>query len=877
MGLSTGSRLGPYEIVSPLGAGGMGEVYRARDTRLDRTVAVKILSSTLEGTPELKARFEREARAISQLQHPNICVLHDVGHQDGTDFLIMEYLEGESLAERLGRGPLPPEQVLRYAREIADALDKAHRAGIVHRDLKPGNVMLTKSGAKLLDFGLAKPVAVAAAAQVVTAMTQAKPLTVEGTVVGTFQYMSPEQLEGKEADPRSDLFAFGAIVYEMATGRRAFEGKTQASTIAAVLASEPAPMSSLQPMTPPALERLVRRCLAKDPEERWQSAADLAAQLRWIAEAGSQAGAPMPVVRRRVRREMVAWAAVALLLVALLAVGIWSWQTSGAPRPLRLSLLPPENVRFETAGRNGSPALSPDGTRIAFVGSVNGMLALYVRDLAAAESHKLGDTEGAYYPFWSPDGRSLGFFADEKLKRIEAQGGPAQVICDAADARGGTWGAGDVILFAANRNSVIYRVDAGGGTPAPVTTFHEKETSHRWPYFLSDGKHFLYVTSPIGTTTEENTVRFGSLDGADKVALRSSSSVAYAAGSLLYWRDGTLVAQAFDARSGTLSGPLRLIADKVRFDALFSRAVFSASTHGMVLYQPGSVTASRLVWYDHRGNPLRTLGEERNYIDVSLAPDGTRVAATTADSPSTGTVWMFDARGVSTRFASASTRARPSWSADGKKVYLLANVNGKFGLYERPADGSGEEKLVYGGPDLYDMDLSPDGRWLLGTTSGPETKLDVVLVDLHNPDWKPMPFQNSKFNESMAVFSPDGKWAAYVSDESGRNEVYVAPLDRHTGRVQVSTEGGFAPHWSRDGRELYYIGPTGTLSGATMKFAGGGVEPGQPAALFQARTNNAPGRRYAVDAKGNFLVDTADTEVSLPLNVIVNWPELVRR
>lgn len=875
MSLSTGSRLGPYEIVSPLGAGGMGEVYRARDTRLDRTVAVKILSASVGALPELKARFEREARAISHLQHPNICVLHDIGQQDGTDYLVMEYLEGESLADRLARGPLPPEQVLRYAREVADALDKAHRAGLVHRDLKPGNVMLTKSGAKLLDFGLAKP-AVTAAAHVATALTQAKPLTTEGMLVGTFQYMAPEQLEGKEADTRSDLFSFGTIVYEMATGRRAFEGKTQASTIAAILAAEPAPMCSLQPMTPPALERLVRRCLAKDPDERWQSAADLAAELRWISDAGSRAGTPAPLIRRRIRRETMAWAAAAILLVALFALVLWSWHNRGLQRPLRASLLPPENVRFETAGRNGSPALSPDGTHIAFVGSINGIRALYTRDLTSAESRKLTDTDGAYYPFWSPDGQSLGFFANEKLKRVDAQGGPAQVVCDAADARGGTWGAGDVILFSANRNSIIYRVDAGGGMPNPVTKFHEKETSHRWPYFLPDGKHFVYVTSPIGTTTEANTVRFGSLDGTDKEVLRSSSSVAYAVGSLLYWRDGTLVAQPFDPLNGTLHGTLKMIAEKVRFDALFSRAVFSASNDGTIVYQPGSVTASRLVWYDHRGTQLKTLGEERDYVDVSLAPDGTRVAATTADDPSNGTVWMFDARGVSTRFATTSTRARPMWSADGKEVLLLQEINGKFGLYERAADGSGKEKMIYGGPDLYDMDLSPDGRWLAGTTSGPDTKLDVVIVDLHEAGWKLKPFQNSKFNESMAVFSPDGKWIAYVSDESGRSEVYVAPLDLHTGRVQVSTEGGVAPRWSRDGHELYFMTPPTTLTAAAMKFAGTGIEPGQPIRLFQVRTNNAPGRMYAVDAKGNFLIDTAEEEISPPLNVIVNWPALVR-
>ena len=486
MAISPGTKLGPYEVLAPLGAGGMGEVYRARDTRLDRTVAIKILPQQLAATAEMRQRFEREARAVSSLNHPHICALYDIGDQDGTEYLVMEYLEGETLARRLEKGPLPLADLLRYAIEIADALDRAHRQGIVHRDLKPGNIMLTKAGAKLLDFGLAKPggAMVLSGETMTVSPAGSRTLTAEGTIVGTVQYMSPEQLEGKEADARSDIFSFGALLYEMATGKRAFEGKSHASLIAAILEREPAPISQVQPMTPPGLERLVKTCLAKEPEERYQSAHDLKLQLGWIGEAGSQAGVPAPVVSGRKRRLQLAWgvAAVALAAVALLGSALAVRRQSDAP--LHVEVSPPDKVDFDATGDfGGPPALSPQGDRIVFSAhGPNSPKALWVRPLDSFAAQRLEGSDGAMHPFWSPDGRYIGFFAGGKLNKILATGGPVVSLADALDPRGGSWCSTDVILFAPSYQGGLMQVSAGGGQAIPATTVDAaKHTTHRWP------------------------------------------------------------------------------------------------------------------------------------------------------------------------------------------------------------------------------------------------------------------------------------------------------------------------------------------------------------------------------------------------------------
>ncbi|HEX9689512.1 MAG TPA: protein kinase, partial [Thermoanaerobaculia bacterium] len=550
MTLAAGSRLGPYEILSAVGAGGMGEVYKAKDTRLERTVAVKVLPARLSENPEFRQRFEREAKTISQLSHPHICTLHDVGNQDGVEYLVMEFLEGETLTERLAKRPLPLEQVLRYGIEISDALDKAHRQGIVHRDLKPGNVMLTKSGLKLVDFGLAR-LAGPALGSIVSSLsvvpTQAeKGLTARGAILGTFQYMAPEQLEGGEADGRTDIFALGLLLYEMATGQKAFSGKSQASLIGAILKDDPAPISSVQPMAPPALDRLVKTCLAKNPDDRFQTAHDVRLQLQWIAEGGSVAGVAAPVAARRKSREKLAWALFAI--AALAAAGLGGFLVARWPQPprtVRSSLLPPEKSSF--AFEFGPMALSPDGRRVAFVATSSGINMLWVQPLSGVSAQPLAGTDGASNPFWSPDSRFLGFFADRKLKKIEASGGPPQTLADASLGRGGSWNREGVILFVPNSREVVHRVSASGGGASPVTKLDARasELSHRWPVFLPDGRRFLYLAQNSLGAGEKNGIYAASLDGGErKLLFNANTNVAYTPpGHLLFYRERTLLAR----------------------------------------------------------------------------------------------------------------------------------------------------------------------------------------------------------------------------------------------------------------------------------------------------------------------------------------------
>jgi eukaryotic-like serine/threonine-protein kinase len=506
MALTPGTKLGPYEIQSPLGAGGMGEVYRAKDTRLERTVAIKILPAHLSSDPVRKQRFEREAKTISSLNHPHICVLHDVGSQDGIDYLVMELLEGETLAKRLEKGALPLEQVLKFGMQIADALDKAHRSGVVHRDLKPGNIMLTPTGAKLLDFGLAKPTAPLSSAATLTAATRNSPMTEQGTIVGTFQYMSPEQIEGKELDGRSDIFSFGAVLYEMLTCQRAFQGKSHLSVASAILEKEPVPISTFKPMTPPAMDHTIWRCFNKDTEERWQTARDLALELKWIAESGSQPRIPTSTTRLKSSRERLAWI---VALAAALVAFVLAFEFLNKPTPqvpvLRSMILPPEGGSFIFVGPNGGAFLSPDGRSVAFIARVGKVTQLWVRPLDSFEARALPGTEDTSFAFWSPDSRNLGFFAQGKLKRIAVAGGPPRALCDADSNRGASWGRTDVIIFAKVRGE-IQRIPASGGTPQRVTTldFGRNEGSHRWPSFLPDGNHFLFMAADQGAVTPKN-------------------------------------------------------------------------------------------------------------------------------------------------------------------------------------------------------------------------------------------------------------------------------------------------------------------------------------------------------------------------------------
>jgi eukaryotic-like serine/threonine-protein kinase len=622
----------------------------------------------------------------------------------------MECVEGETLAKRLEKGPLPLEQTLKYGAQMADALNKAHRAGIVHRDLKPGNVMLTASSAKLLDFGLAKPARAAVSQMTVTAATKTTPLTQEGTIIGTFQYMSPEQVEGKEVDARSDIFSLGAVLYEMLTGKKAFDGKSQLSVASAILEKEPAPIIATRSLTPPALERVVRKSLAKLSDDRWQSAGDLASELEWIAETRVESARRGGVAASPGKLRLL-WAAMMLVALALAIAGTYYATRPMPASPVLASVIPPSGVFADTSGRIGPPQISPDGKRIAFIGcgsesAATSMLgsktcSIWLRVLASSEAREMNGTSGAYYPFWSPDGREIAFFADGKLKKVAADAGPVQVLCDASDARGGSWGNSGTIIFSATRNSPVLRVPAEGGTPVAVTQFKPSSEvgqliSNRWPQFLPDGKHFLYVNAPNGACTELSELRFASLDGKQDVSLmKTRSNAAFASGYLLYWRDGNLVAQQMDASTGTLSGVPAAIAEHASFDPLFSIVGFSASTDGKLVYMTGDAATNRqLQWCDRNGKLLGTLGENDHYKTVSISQDGSRVVADTI-SVKESKILILDPRGTRTLMTLGNSfGGSPTWSADGREIYFISNNNGPQDIYVRAADGSGEARAV---------------------------------------------------------------------------------------------------------------------------------------------------------------------------------------
>jgi Tol biopolymer transport system component len=883
MTLASGSRLGPYEIVSPLGAGGMGEVYRARDTRLERTVAVKVLPSHLSSSPEVRQRFEREARTISQLSHPHICALYDVGREGETEYLVMEYLEGETLSERLAKGPLALEQMLQHGTEIADALDKAHRQGIVHRDLKPANVMITKSGVKLLDFGLAKAMAPAVPAPDLTAQPTAAArsnLTEAGMIVGTFQYMAPEQLEGKPVDARTDIFALGAVLYEMATGRKAFAGASRASLITAIMSSEPASVSSMQPTAPPALDRLVKTCLAKDPDERWQSAADLARELRWIGDAPRASTAEEPASAGR----RLGWLAATVLVVATIALSalLLTRRTPVAP-VLRASILPPPGSEFVSMLIEAGPVeISPDGSRLVFTARKGeGPNLLWVRSLADSLVRPLAGTEGAYRPFWSPDGRFIGFFADRFLKKIDVNGGPVFKLAEITDARGGTWNREGVILFTPDSRGPMFRVSAEGGKAVQASVYGPTDATHRYPRFLPDGVHFLYLarhsSSGAGPDPE---IRVGKLDSKDSRLVKNvASNALYASGYLLYVLEGALVAQAFDLDRLAVEGePVTLVPD-VRMDARFSRGVFSASDNGMLVYQTGKGdTPSVLRWLDRRETVLSTLGEPAQFVGgPRISPDGTRVAASIVDARTgTADIWMIDrASGTRSRFTTGrGDKVASTWSPDGSRIaYNIAKPDGSgYDILMKATKGSAvEERLVTGKPGrTYSCSFSPDARFLVFVAQK-EFQYDLWALPLQG-DRRAFPVVASPAVEQDAQFSPDGRYLAYNSDESGRLEIYVMAFPGPGARWQVSQNGGIEPRWRQDGKELFFFAPDNRLMAAQVETDGENFKVGAIEPLFQARSMGF-GYRYDAAADGqSFLVATGLPQELSPITVVTDWP-----
>ena len=902
MGLVLGAKLGPYEIQSCLGAGGMGEVYRARDTRLNRIVAIKILPPDLSRNSEARERFDREARTISSLNHPNICTLYDVGHQDGTDYLVMEYLEGETLADRLRKGPLPLDQVLKYGIDICDGLENAHRTGIVHRDLKPGNVMLTKTGAKLMDFGLAKATSAVGAASSSLTMTLSgpspdQPLTAKGVLVGTFQYMSPEQLEGKDADARSDIFALGSILYEMLSGQHAFQGKTTASTIAAILAADPPPLASLQPMSPPELQRVVRSCLAKDPEERFQTVHDVKLQLKGIAESGSPTGISKPVLSVRKGRERVLWLASGILLGALAAFSLIPFlRPRMAVRGLHAYISAPDKTEFVFLGDRTAPLeISPDGTRLVFgAADTEGQQLLWVRALDASTSQPLAGTVGATYPFWSVDNRFIGFFAEGKLKKIEATGGPAQIICEAPDGRGGSWNREGTILFSPTYNGPLYKVAAAGGAPVQVTELDaQRENTHRWPQFLSDGRHFLYLAR--SSQGELSSTYAGSLDDKQrKLVLRNPSSVVYATtGYLLFLRDATLMAQPFDERDQSLDGDAVPLFDGVLDNPLYSRSIVSVSTNGILAYGGAGSRAvpSRLLWFDRGGKQIGEVGESGGsnvYTAPRLSPDGKKLAVTVGD-PARGLtdIWIYDlGSGTRTRLTfDPSQNRQPIWSPDGSEIVFFSTRRTSFPqLYHKASNGAGKEELLLNstGQDRPD-DWSPDGKYIMFEPNGPVNTL--WLLPLFG-ERKPSVFLGGESGSSpgQGKFSPDGKWLAYAEYGQGRREVYLTSFPGKTGKWQVSAGGGQYPRWRRDGRELFFLAENGTvLMAVNVDLSGSAPRIGIPKRLFDVHPVYSPSSpessAYDVSADGQrFLVDSMDhLAPPQPINLVLDWDRQLKK
>jgi eukaryotic-like serine/threonine-protein kinase len=897
MGLPSGTKLGPYEIVSPLGVGGMGEVYRARDTRLDRTVAIKILPSHLSSDAELKQRMEREARAISALQHANICTLHDIGAQDGTDYLVMEYLEGQTLAARLEKGALPLDQVLKIGTEIAQALDKAHQQGIIHRDLKPANIMLTKAGAKLMDFGLAKPempVALRAVGpltpstptmNLASLTSAASPLTQRGSIVGTFQYIAPEVLQGAEADTRSDLFSFGCVLYEMVTGRRAFEGKSQLSVFTAILEKDPEPISAIQPLSPPMLQRVVLACLAKDPADRIQSAHDLAMDLRWINDnAPSQSTKPTQFNKSWA----VALAALALVLIAIATVAGYHWAKSSEQSfSFHGEIPPPPKFLLDTTGdAGGMPVLSPQGDKLAFVAHSADSKILWVRLLNNDTAQPLEGTQNAMHPFWSADGRNIGFFAGGKLMKIPATGGAVVTLADAPNPRGGTWGANDVIVYEGDYLGGLMKVSAQGGNAEMVTEIDKtKFTTHRWPWFLPGGKHFIFLaTNHTGGDAKQNGIYFGSIDSPEiHFVTESDSAAQYASGYLLYRANGALVAQPFDPQKGIASGPAISLVNNLRDDIGVWRSIFSVSQNGVLIYQMGNAASakSHITWIDRSGKVLADFDPDENtLIDPRLSPDNKRAVF----SSSSG-IWTYDLeRKTKTRVTfDQHMNGQPTWSPDGKTLMFmafLAKGGGNGEIRSKASDGSGSEKTLIAEQNNYHYPAwSPDGKYITYLWGDGEKNVSLWIVPTTG-DAKPVAIvqpPSSQSNLSSYRVSPDSRWVAYASDESGQTEIYITSFPEGKGKWKVSTGSGAFATWSGNGKEVFYENIGQDFFACPITVKGPDIEVGAPQRLFNMQT---PGIGMGYDAASDgkrLLVNRAQEEAQAPLQLMTNWPAELKK
>ncbi|MBY0506669.1 MAG: serine/threonine-protein kinase [Bryobacteraceae bacterium] len=869
MPLSAGEKLGPYEILSAIGAGGMGEVYKARDTRLDRTVAVKVLPEHIALRDDVRARFEREARAVASLNHPNICSLFDIG----PGYMVMELIEGETLASRIEKGPLPLDQALKFAAQIADALDRAHRAGVTHRDVKPQNIMLTRDGVKVLDFGLAKSVTSKPGP---TDETLTKALTAEGTIMGTPQYMAPEQFAGKEADARSDIWAFGAVLYEMVTGRNAFQGANYQSLVGAILAMDPPPMA-VKPFTPSWLERLVRRCLAKDPEERWQSMRDIVLELR------------SPPEEKVATAKASRWPWAIATTTAVLSLLIVAWALSRSARDTasdqayRFQLTPPEGGQFD---HSTGFALSPDGRTLALVATATGKSGLWVRPLDGTAARLLPGTELAQFPLWSPDGRSLAYGASGRLWRVDVAGGSPITICDVPTFAGGDWSPEGFIVFSVSTRGLL-RVAASGGTPkllaAPDT--RRGETSYYRPQMLTGGRILFRIA---GTPEVAGIYVMSLANPKERIRMKSSfSNGLYAAGYLLSLSGSTLIAERFDPERLKLSGEPRPVASPVGSGTLRGMAV-AASTSGLLVY--GQVTGEQLTWLDHAGHvsPLAThpergtLGEPGDYLSFRVSPDGRR--ATVGRTSGTGRdLWMVETeRDTWSRFTFLPGSAlNPVWSPDGRQVMFRGGA--PLLLHRKETSGAGTEQRVTESANVqYPTDWSRNGRLVLYYELAPDTQRDLWVLPVTSegkPAASPRPYLRTRSNEYHGRFSPEPnpRWVAYTSDESGRDEVYLQSFPEPRTKFQISTGGGTYPEWSPDGRELYYLSADGKLMAVDVKLGADSMASSTPRGLFALRTgttiNTYP---YSVAPDGKRFLVLTPAGGSQPLEVIVNWPALLK-
>jgi len=919
--LTTGTRLGPYEVLSPLGSGGMGEVYRARDTRLNRTVALKVLAPVLATDAGLRARFEREARAIAALSHSHICTIHDVGEHEGTPFLVMELLDGQTLAARLEQGALPLDQALTTAREIADALDKAHRQGIVHRDLKPANVMLTRTGAKLLDFGLAK---LMTAASPLTRSTPAGPGattidTAHGTILGTVPYMAPEQVEGKDADARSDVWALGAVLYEMVTGGRPFTGDSPASVISAILKDTPVAPSAKAPLVPPTLEHVIDRCLAKDPERRWQSAGDLALEIDWIARSPHPRSGPAVGARRSPRAAVLSALGSAAVVSAWFLLRLPADATPQASDPVAFTVSPPRGLEFVgTSGSVSVPqlAVSPDGRHLVFVAAgPRGRAALWLRTLTEPDPRQLMGTEDAEVPFWAPDSRSVAFFSQGFVKRKDITNrAPAEVVTNASvDVRGGAWGDGETIVFSQTGTTGLRSVvadgrgdtvslelsspvtspstagQAGAGSPAMFETA-------RWPSFLPDDRLLFMIRHPSADVKGVYVARRDG--GAPRRVIGSDFAAQYSAGHLLTLNGPTLVAQPFDPRTERTTGPSVPIAQPVAGSSTGYPA-FSASPTGVLAYSAGLFAPTELWTFDRKGTRIRRVAPAADYPDFSFSPDGRRLAfSRTVEQWQAPDIWVMDLeRGTESRLTSDPlTETMPVWSPGGDAILFRANraQSANLAVWRMAPNSGAVPESIFSADDqrrahagfihnVFSTDWSADGRFVVYHRPESDGGYDIWALSLDGQR-RLVPVTRSRYNEVQAEVSPDSRWVAYASDESGRFEVYVQAFpDAAAGvKTTISVGGGLQPHWSPDGRELYYLGSDGTLMAVGMRTDGARLSAGASTALFQTNlpaAMNAYRSDYAVAPGGQgFLVKVAAEGTQPPtITVILNWPALLKR